>query len=115
LGGSLKTSYTSPFFQSVSDAKADESKMSTFKKIPAAIKALLLNPTYMFISIGAAADGLVIAGLSAFLPKFIQSQYKFTASLSSGIVGKPMQRKIRSQSYDRELQRQRCKNLQYYN
>ena len=62
--------------------------MSDLKKIPLAIKALLLNPTYMFISVGAAADGLVIAGLSAFLPKFIQSQYKFTASLSSGIVGK---------------------------
>jgi hypothetical protein len=64
------------------------SKLSGFKKIPLAIKTLLLNPTYMFISLGAAADGLVIAGLSAFLPKFIQSQYKFPASLSSGIVGK---------------------------
>ena len=64
------------------------SKLNGFKKIPLAIKALLFNPTYMFISLGAAADGLVIAGLSAFLPKFIQSQYKFTASMSAAIVGK---------------------------
>ena len=56
--------------------------------MPSAIKALLVNPTYMFISFGAAADGLVIAGLSAFAPKFIQSQYKFTPAFSAAIVGK---------------------------
>ena len=56
--------------------------------MPSAIKSLLVNPTYMFISFGAAADGLVIAGLSAFAPKFIQSQYKFTAAFSAAIVGK---------------------------
>ena len=71
-----------------SSSLSDESKLDGFKKMPAAIKALLTNPTYIFISLGAAADGLVIAGLSAFLPKFIQSQYKFTASLSAAIVGK---------------------------
>jgi len=75
------------FNSKVSSAATDDSKMSGFKKMPAAIKALLTNPTYIFISLGAAADGLVIAGLSAFLPKFIQSQYKFTASLSAAIVG----------------------------
>lgn len=73
--------------QQVSVSSKDESKLVGLKQMPSAIKSLLLNPTYMFISVGGAADGLVIAGLSAFLPKFIQSQYKFTASLSSGIVG----------------------------
>ncbi len=71
-----------------SASSSDSSKLSGFKQMPAAIKALLTNPTYIFISLGAAADGLVIAGLSAFLPKFIQYQYKFTASLSAAIVGK---------------------------
>ena len=78
------------YFQTITEAKTaslESSKLTDLRRIPLAIKALLVNPTYMFISIGAAADGLVIAGLSAFLPKFIQSQYKFTASLSSGIVG----------------------------
>ncbi len=51
---------------------------------------ILIDIIIKSFPLGAAADGLVIAGLSAFLPKFIQSQYKFTASLSSGIVGKDL-------------------------
>ena len=39
------------------------------KELPMAIKALLLNPTYMFINFGGAMDGFSIAALSTFLPK----------------------------------------------
>ena len=52
--------------------------------MPGVIKALLTNPTYMFINFGGGADGFVVAGLSAFLPKFIQSQYGLTAGLAAG-------------------------------
>lgn len=57
------------------------------KDMPGVIWALLTNPTYMFINFGGGSDGFVISGLSAFLPKFIQSQYGFTAGLSAAIVG----------------------------
>ena len=41
----------------------------TLKELPKAIKALITNPTYMFIAIGGAMDGFSIAGMSTFLPK----------------------------------------------
>jgi len=59
----------------------------TLKELPKAIKALLTNPTYMFIAFGGAMDGFSVAGLSTFLPKFLQAQYGFTASLASVLVG----------------------------
>jgi hypothetical protein len=59
----------------------------TLKDMPGVIKALLTNPTYMMINFGGAADGMTISGLSTFLPKFIQSQYGFTAGFSAAIVG----------------------------
>lgn len=41
----------------------------------------------MMINFGGAADGFTISGLSAFLPKFMQSQYGFTAGIAAAIVG----------------------------
>ena len=40
------------------------------RDLPLAIKALLCNPTYMFINLGGAMDGFSISGLSTFLPKW---------------------------------------------
>ena len=58
------------------------------KDLPNAIWALLTNPTYMMINFGGGADGFCISGLSAFLPKFLQSQYGFSAGIAGAIVGK---------------------------
>ncbi len=41
----------------------------------------------MMINFGGAADGFTISGLSAFLPKFLQSQYGFSAGFAAAIVG----------------------------
>ena len=57
------------------------------KDLPKVIWALLTNPTYMMINFGGAADGLTIAGLSAFLPKVMQSQYGFSAGIASALIG----------------------------
>ena len=57
------------------------------KDLPNAIWALLTNPTYMMINFGGGADGFCISGLSAFLPKFLQSQYGFSAGIAGAIVG----------------------------
>ena len=57
------------------------------KDLPNTIWSLLTNPCYMMISIGGGVDGFIIAGLAAFLPKFLQSQYGFSAGIAGAIVG----------------------------
>ena len=64
-----------------------ERSQSVLVQIPLSILKLLKNPTYMFISIGGAFDGISLTGLSTFLPKFIQQQYGYTAGVSALLFG----------------------------
>ena len=57
------------------------------KDIPKVIWKLLTNPTYMFINFAGASDGMTIAGLSTFLPKFIQFQYGYSAGFAAILMG----------------------------
>ena len=41
----------------------------------------------LFFFSGGGADGFTISGLSAFLPKYLQSQYGFSAGIAAAIVG----------------------------
>lgn len=57
-----------------------------------AMKALLQNPSYMFITLAISAESLAIGGFSTFIPKFVETQFNFTASkaaLYTGIMGIP--------------------------
>ncbi len=60
---------------------------SSIKELPKALKALVTNPTYMFINFGGAMDGFSLSGMSTFLPKFLQAQYGFTSGKSAILVG----------------------------
>eukprot|EP00092_Neocalanus_flemingeri_P074323 GFUD01091869.1.p1 GENE.GFUD01091869.1~~GFUD01091869.1.p1 ORF type:complete len:690 (-),score=109.23 GFUD01091869.1:36-2105(-) len=66
--------------------KSDESP-GFVKALPSALWSLLSNPTYMFVSLASGVDGLVISGLAAFLPKFIEQQYQLSNGLAAQIVG----------------------------
>jgi len=57
------------------------------KPLPAAIWALVTNPTYIFVSLAGGVDGLIISGLSAFLPKFIEQQYQISNGVAAQLVG----------------------------
>ena len=57
------------------------------KDLPRNVWLLLKNPTYVFISLGAAFDGMCVAGLSTFGPKYIQAQYGYSASFSATVLG----------------------------
>ena len=59
----------------------------TLKEMPKVIWTLLTNATYMMINLGGAADGFTISGLSAFLPKYLQSQYGFSSGFAVMLVG----------------------------
>eukprot|EP00092_Neocalanus_flemingeri_P093922 GFUD01119394.1.p1 GENE.GFUD01119394.1~~GFUD01119394.1.p1 ORF type:complete len:688 (+),score=130.10 GFUD01119394.1:137-2200(+) len=63
------------------------SSTSYFKSLPSDLWSLLSNPTYMLVSLASGVDGLVISGLAAFLPKFIEHQYQYSNGLAAQIVG----------------------------
>ena len=72
---------------SIIDSTVDEKGYGSLRHLPSSILELLKNPTYMLVQLGSAVDGLVVAGLSTFLPKFIQFQYGYSAGFSAAIVG----------------------------
>ena len=51
------------------------------------ILQLFKNPSYVLLVLGGATDSVMVIGLGTFLPKFIMSQYGFTASVSAVIMG----------------------------
>lgn len=64
-----------------------ESPPSFMSALPSALWSLVTNPTYMFVSLASGVDGLIISGLAAFLPKFIEQQYRLSNGLAAQVVG----------------------------
>lgn len=58
-----------------------------FKDAVNKILQLMKNPSYILLCIGGSLDSVMVIGLATFLPKFIMSQYGFTASFSAIIMG----------------------------
>ncbi|XP_026319566.1 solute carrier organic anion transporter family member 4A1 [Hyposmocoma kahamanoa] len=53
---------------------------SELKELPRAAAALLKNPTFLFLNLAGASEGLMISGFAAFLPKLIENQFAVNAS-----------------------------------
>lgn len=60
---------------------------SKLKDMPGALWALLKNPTFFFLNLAGASEGLIIAGFAAFLPKQIENQFSVTAVWSALLMG----------------------------
>lgn len=59
----------------------------TLKELPATICSLLCNPSFIFVSLASATEGILLSGISTFLPKFIENQFSQTASWASMLAG----------------------------
>jgi solute carrier organic anion transporter family, member 4A len=57
------------------------------KEIPKALLALLRNPTFFFLNLAGAAEGLVVSGFAVFLPKLIENQFSMTAVMAAMYMG----------------------------
>lgn len=57
------------------------------REIPQALRVLLVNPTFFFLNMAGASEGLLVSGFAAFLPKFIENQFSVTASWASILMG----------------------------
>lgn len=55
--------------------------------MPEALFTLLKNPTFFFLNLAGASEGLIIAGFAAFLPKQIENQFSVTAVWSAMLMG----------------------------
>ncbi|XP_017041422.1 solute carrier organic anion transporter family member 4A1 [Drosophila ficusphila] len=56
-------------------------------ELPRAVLSLLGNPTFFFLNLAGATEGLVIAGFAAFLPKQIENQFSISPMYSALVMG----------------------------
>lgn len=69
----------------------DNQKTQAFTKlheIPKALMTLTKNPTFLFLNLAGASEGLIISGFAVFLPKQIENQYSVTAVSAALLMGK---------------------------
>ncbi|XP_042606519.1 solute carrier organic anion transporter family member 4A1 [Cyprinus carpio] len=59
---------------------ADPQFGKTVKDMPRSVLLLLKNPTFIFLCLAGATEATLIAGMSTFGPKFLESQFSLSAS-----------------------------------
>ena len=59
----------------------------TVKMFPVHIKRLLLNASFMFSAFGVSALFVMISGLVSFAPKYLETQFKLTATVAGLLAG----------------------------
>lgn len=57
------------------------------RDLPKAIKILTFNPTFVFLSLAGATEGILLAGFATFMPKFLENQFSMSASFAALLVG----------------------------
>ncbi|GAA6077451.1 solute carrier organic anion transporter family member 4A1, partial [Tachysurus ichikawai] len=60
----------------------------TVKDMPRSVLLLLKNPTFIFLCLAGATEATLIAGMSTFGPKFLESQFSLSASEAATWFGK---------------------------
>ncbi|ALC38472.1 Oatp26F [Drosophila busckii] len=71
----------------VSEAHASNSVQKGKQKLMQAVLSLFKNPTFFFLNLAGATEGLVIAGFAAFLPKQIENQFSISPVYSALVMG----------------------------
>ncbi|CAD5121283.1 DgyrCDS9814 [Dimorphilus gyrociliatus] len=66
---------------------SSDSTRDFLKNVPKLIKDLLCNGPFVLLCLAGAADGFVLSGCGAFLPKFMENQFALTASWSAMLAG----------------------------
>ncbi|XP_074867521.1 solute carrier organic anion transporter family member 4A1 [Carettochelys insculpta] len=59
----------------------------TVKDLPRSFLLLLKNPTFIFLCLAGATEATLIAGMSTFGPKFLESQFSLSASEAATLFG----------------------------
>ncbi|UYV75934.1 SLCO4A1 [Cordylochernes scorpioides] len=57
------------------------------RDLPRSLRFLMTNPTFVFLSLAGATEGMLVSGLATFLPKVIESQFSMASSTAALLVG----------------------------
>lgn len=68
-------------------AASKSAAFSALRELPRAAAALLKNPTFMFLNLAGASEGLLISGFAAFLPKLIENQFAVDPANAALLLG----------------------------
>lgn len=66
---------------------AQELGFVKLQDLPKASKALFTNIPYIATTLGVCIEGFIVSALTAFMPKVIEQQFRFTASVVSLVMG----------------------------
>ena len=59
----------------------------SLKDMPRAIWAMLCNTPFLFTTLAGCSEGFIVAAFTAFLPKYIESQFSLTAGEAAFYAG----------------------------
>ncbi|CAH2989596.1 unnamed protein product [Chilo suppressalis] len=68
-------------------AASKSAAFSALHELPRAAAALLKNPTFLFLNLAGASEGMLISGFAAFLPKLMENQFSVSASQAALLLG----------------------------
>lgn len=88
LPGSEKLEKISEAYNDGSDEKVKSQAFTKLHEIPKALHTLIKNPSYLFLNLAGASEGLIISGFAVFLPKQIENQYSVSAVTAALLMGK---------------------------
>ena len=71
-----------------SEAAEKDDFGKSYRDMPKSLFILLKNPTFLFSSLVAVPDGMIVAGIANFLSKLIYYQFAQTAAMAGIISGK---------------------------
>jgi len=63
----------------------EESKVMS--ELPKYLMSLMTNPTYICVTLAGGIDGIILSGLAAFLPKYLENQYRLTTAGAAQLFG----------------------------
>ncbi|CAH2049869.1 unnamed protein product, partial [Iphiclides podalirius] len=68
-------------------AASKSAAFGALRELPRAAAALMRNPTFVFLNLAGASEGMLISGFAAFLPKLIENQFAVSASEAALLLG----------------------------
>ncbi len=70
------------------EISSHEDFMKSWRDFPISMKCLLTNPVFIFATLGATSEGLLLFSFAAFLPKIIENQFAVTTNWAAMLAGK---------------------------
>lgn len=61
--------------------------LTTLKAFPSHMKSVVVSLSWIFITVSITSSLLIVSGMTAFAPKYLESQFGLTASTASLTVG----------------------------